>query len=186
MKKLLVSLGFVALCVSLYFWSTKKWGVTTNIPAGIKVLNDIEKNGVPKFTLKDIHGDTVSLEDFADKVVILNFWASWCEPCVDEFPTLIKLIKHFKGKIVLIAISADHTESDMNNFIRAFDVKDPFIKVLWDKEKTVASSYGTKILPETYVLGHNFKVLRKIIGVDKWYTNEAILFFESIVNDQAM
>ena len=131
-----------------------------------------------------MQGNLVKLSDFKDKVVILNFWASWCEPCVDEFPTLIKLIKHFKGDMVLVAVSADHTYSDMQNFIKAFDVNNPYIKILWDKDKKTAKSFGTTILPETYVLGHNLKVLRKIVVVDKWFSNEALEFFTSVVKSQ--
>ena len=183
-KSIVISILFLALCGGLFYVSKQRWGIESNVPEGVKVLNDIEKTGVPDFELKDLEGNLVKLSDFSDKVIILNFWASWCEPCVAEFPTLIKLIKHFKGDMVLIAVSADHTYSDMNNFIKAFDVKDPFIKILWDKEKKVAKSFGTQILPETYVLGHNLKVLRKIVGVDKWFSSEALEFFESIVKSQ--
>ncbi len=184
MKSILLTIIFLVFCGGLYYASKQKWGIESNVPEGVKVLNEIEKTGVPQFELEDLTGKKVKLKDYADKVVLINFWASWCEPCVDEFPTLIKLIKHFKGEMVLLAVSADYTESDMKNFIKAFDIDDPFIKVMWDKDKTVATSFGTKILPETYVLGHNLKLERKIIGVDQWFSTEALEFFQAIIDAQ--
>ena len=115
--KFILTIAFLVFCSGLFYYSKQRWGIESNVPEEVQVLNQIEKKGVPEFELKDLDGNKVSLSDYKDKVVLINFWASWCEPCVDEFPTLIKLIKHFKGEMVLLAISADYTESDMNNFI---------------------------------------------------------------------
>jgi len=184
MKSFLLSVLFLVLCGGLFYVSKQKWGIESNVPEGVQVLNNIEKKGVPDFELKDMEGNLVKLSDYSDKVIILNFWASWCEPCVDEFPTLLKLIKHFKGDMVLLAVSADYTYSDMENFIKAFDVNDQSIKILWDKDKKIAKTFGTTILPETYVLGHNLKLIRKIVGVDKWFSKEALEFFTDIIKAQ--
>lgn len=183
MLKGLVSFVFLTLCFSLFYISKQKWGIESNVPEDVKVLNEIEQKGVPMFELEDLNGEMVKLKEFNGKLVIINFWASWCQPCVDEFPTLLKLIKHFDGKVVLIAISADYTREDMTNFLKAFDVSSPFIKVLWDKDKKIAQSYGTEILPETYILDGQLKMIRKIVGVDKWYNKEAIGFFEDLVKN---
>ena len=182
MLKGFISIIFLVLCLGLFYFSNQRWGIESNVPKDVKVLNDIESKGVPNFELEDLDGNLVKLTDFKGRLVIINFWASWCQPCVDEFPTLLKLIKHFKGEVVLVAISADYTREDMTNFLRAFDVKSPFIKILWDKEKKIATSYGTEILPETYILDSQMKLIRKIVGVDKWYNEEAIGFFEELVD----
>ena len=63
-------------------------------PEGTLKLNEMEKTGVPDFTLKDLEGKDVTLSAYKGKVVIVNFWASWCEPCVKEFPSLIRLAEH--------------------------------------------------------------------------------------------
>ena len=88
-------------------------------------LKSMEKNGVPDFSVKDVNGNGISLSQFRDKIVILNFWASWCEPCVDEFPSMMRLIERFHGDIILIAISADYTLEDMKSFLKAFKVVSP-------------------------------------------------------------
>ena len=148
---------------------------------GTQKLNVFEKEGVPGFTLKDLSGKEVSLSDFKGKAVIVNFWASWCDPCVEEFPSMIKLVKHFKGEVVIIAISADNTKEDIEDFLKAFKAYDPSLVVLWDKEQLVAKKFGTAVLPESYILGKNNRFIRKIAGIDDWYSPQAINFFEELI-----
>lgn len=148
---------------------------------GTRILNKMEKEGVPQFTLPNLEGEPISLSDFKDQVVIINFWASWCDPCVEEFPSLINLINKFDGKIILLAVSGDHNMDDLKTFLKAFKVESPHIKVMWDKDLKVAQSYGTQVLPESYILGRNNRLIRKIAGVDKWDTPDAFAFFESLL-----
>ncbi len=150
-------------------------------PPGTQKLNEMEVEGVPDFSIEDLDGNRVELSDFKNKIVILSFWASWCEPCVQEFPSLVNLIKEMKGDVLLLAISADHTLEALQAFIKAFDAKDPNIKIMWDKSQRVAGLYGTEILPESYILGYQNKVIRKIAGVDKWDGPQAISFFKELV-----
>ena len=151
---------------------------------GVVKLKKMEKEGVPDFSMRDVNGEEVSLSQFKDKIVILNFWASWCEPCVDEFPSMIQLVKHFQGRIILIALSADDNLEDMKGFLKAFQVAIPHIKVIWDRDRKVAREYGTEVLPESYILGSQNRLIRKITGIDRWYTPEAIEFFEDLIKNK--
>ena len=153
-------------------------------PPGTKILNEMEKSGVPDFSLNDLSGQPVKLSQFSDKIVIVNFWASWCEPCVEEFPSLLSLIDHFKGQVILLAISADFEKVDLENFLKAFDAKDPSLYVMWDKDQEVAKLFGTEVLPESYIVGRERVLVRKIAGVDNWYTPDAIEFFNTLVSAQ--
>ncbi|MCB0386854.1 MAG: TlpA family protein disulfide reductase, partial [Bdellovibrionales bacterium] len=112
-------------------------------PEGTQKLNQMEKKGVPDFTMTDLAGETIQLSNLKDKVVIVSFWATWCEPCVEEFPSLINLVREFKGEIILLAISADNSMAELKAFIKAFKADDPNIKVMWDKDQKVAELYGT-------------------------------------------
>lgn len=146
-------------------------------------LNKMADTGVPHFEMQDISGKTVKLTDFSDKVVILNFWASWCAPCVKEFPSMIRLLKQFPDDVVLLAVSHDKTEDDLMSFLNAFDVKEVlnFI-VIWDKSTNLAKEYGTEVLPESYILRPGLKLERKVAGVEEWDQPLAIQYFQSLVD----
>lgn len=144
-------------------------------------LKEMERNGIPDFSMVDVNGDLVTLSQLKDRLVIINFWASWCDPCVDEFPSMVQLIEHFNGKIILLAVSMDGTLEEMKNFLNVFKVSSPYIKVFWDREKVLAQRYGTEALPESYILGPDHQLKKKVVGGERWYTKDSIAFFESLI-----
>lgn len=150
-------------------------------PESAKLLNQLEKTGLPKFELKDLNGADISLATFSGKVVILNFWASWCDPCVSEFPSLISLIEKFKGEVVLIAVSADYERKDIDAFVQLFKVKNPFIHIAWDKDLLLAKQLGTNRLPESYIVGRDGHLIRKVAGVDDWASGPAFEYFSDLI-----
>lgn len=179
--------GLIAVCFAagimwLGWWKYQDFLTQgSRPPEGTQKLNQMEQEGVPDFSLEDLKGQRVELADYKNKIVILSFWASWCEPCVEEFPSLINLIKEMKGDVVLLAVSADHTLESLLAFIKAFDASDENIKIMWDKNQEIAQLYGTEVLPESYILGYQNKIIRKIAGVDKWDSPQAISFFKELV-----
>lgn len=179
----LTAVIFAASIMWLVWWKYQDFLTQgSRPPEGTQKLNMMEAKGVPEFSLEDLEGNRVELSDYKDKIVILSFWASWCEPCVEEFPSLINLIREMKGEVVLLAVSADHTLEALNAFLKAFDAKDDNIKIMWDKSQEVANLYGTEVLPESYVIGYGNKVIRKIAGVDKWDSPQAVAFFQELVS----
>ncbi len=180
-----VAVIFSALVLWLGWWKYEDFLTQgSRPPEGTRKLNQIEKEGAPNFSLEDLEGERIELSHFKNKIVILNFWASWCEPCVEEFPSLISLVKQMKGDVVLLAISADHDRDSLESFIRSFDVRDSSIKIMWDRNQKIASLFGTEVLPESYILGYDNKVLRKVAGIDKWDTPQAVSFFQELINTQ--
>ncbi len=181
-------LGFiVVVCLTSFLWvlwarfhESLEKGMRPS--EGTLILNKMEKSGVPLFELDDLYGRRVRLEDLKDKIVIINFWASWCEPCVREFPSLVRLLRQFPDDIVLLAVSLDKSFDDLTSFMRAFKVTDvkSFV-VLWDKEKALAKEYGTVSLPESYILEHNLQLAKKVAGADEWDSANAIEYFRSLV-----
>jgi thiol-disulfide isomerase/thioredoxin len=150
-------------------------------PDSAKILNQIEKSGLPTFELLDLDGKDISPQKFKGKVVILNFWASWCDPCVSEFPSLLKLVERFHGEVILIAVSADYERADIEHFLKMFQVKTPFLRLAWDKDLKVAKSLGTNRLPESYILSRDGQLVRKVAGVDDWSSKSAIEYFEELL-----
>jgi thiol-disulfide isomerase/thioredoxin len=140
-------------------------------------LNQMEKDGVPDFTLPDLDGHPVSLSQFKGRPVLINLWASWCAPCVKEFPSLKHLVENFKGRLVVLAVSHDHSREDLDSFIKAFgEVPKDFV-IVWDKERKTGDLLGTDQLPETYILTRESKLLRKIAGEQVWDNPMALRFF---------
>src|SRR5580700_3012813 len=94
---------------------------------------------VPPFLLQDLNGNVVSTAQWPGKVVILNFWATWCPPCREEIPVLIELAKKYKDNLLIVGVSVDDgSEDDVREFAKAFHMNYPV--VMWSRE--LISEYG--------------------------------------------
>lgn len=139
---------------------------------------------VPGFESKDLAGKSISLAQFQGKVVIVNFWASWCGPCVEEMPSLLKLLKTFPEDLVLVAISGDSTMEDLESFMKSFPEMRTLANshVVWDSEKTLTQQYKIYRLPESFVLDKEMKLVKKISGTIDWHTPDAIEYVKKLIN----
>lgn len=137
---------------------------------------------VPDFQAQTILGKSLQLASFKGKPVILNFWASWCGPCVEEMPSLIKLVKAFPKDIELVAISGDSNIQDIESFLKSFpEMKTvPNIHVIFDEDKSLSQKYGIYRLPESFVLGKDLKVAKKISGTIDWNTQDALEYMKKL------
>lgn len=141
---LLIALGFVVV------WSMQDHIVGTGDTA-------------PNFTITTNAGNQVSPRSFGGKVLVLNFWASWCAPCVEEAPSLEKFAKTFKDSgVVVLGVSVDRNEQAYNNFIKRFGVT---YQTSRDPEENLSYRYGTYKIPESYIIDRNGKVVRKYAGL---------------------
>jgi len=161
-----------------YYWEFLTKGMSPT--AATLRLNQMEKEGVPDFTLPDLAGRPVSLSQFKGKVILVNLWASWCAPCVKEFPSLKRLVEHYKGKLVVLAASHDHNRDDLESFIKAFgDVPADFV-IVWDKDRITSGLFGTDQLPDTYIITKEYKLIRKVAGDQNWDEPNALRFFNEV------
>ncbi|MBK9323413.1 MAG: TlpA family protein disulfide reductase [Bdellovibrionaceae bacterium] len=138
----------------------------------------------PDFDTKTIHERSISLSQFKGKLVILNFWASWCGPCVEEMPSLIKLIKSMPKDIELIAISGDSNIEDIHSFIKSFPELNslPNIHLVFDRDKVLSQQYEVFRLPESFVIGKDQKIIKKISGTINWHSEEALEYMKKLVS----
>lgn len=121
----------------------------------------------------------IRLSDFKGKVILLNFWASWCEPCISEFPDMLSLKKQ-RPEVEIIAVNRDQNLDDAINFIKTFPESIGLITYYWDPKGEITDLYGTEVLPESYLIGKDFKVLRKIIGIEDWDNPNVLRFIDSL------
>ncbi len=146
-------------------------------------VESMEKNGLFDFEAEAVNGTKIKLSEFKGRPVIVNFWASWCAPCIEEFPSMIRLIEEMKGEVVLIAVSQDSSKEEMLAFLKAFPKgNNPNIFVVWDSDRSIGSRYAADRLPESFVANKNHILVRKIIGSIDWATKDAIDFMKALVD----
>jgi thiol-disulfide isomerase/thioredoxin len=122
----------------------------------------------PDFTVHD-QGQTVSLDKYRGKTVVLNFWASWCPPCLEEFPSLMQLEQQVPG-VVVLAVSFD-TDADAYRQYVAENHLDNMVITL-DLSQKSNLAYGTTRPPETYIIDSQGRIRRKFIGAQDWTSPE--------------
>ena len=108
----------------------------------------------------------VSLNDFRDKLVMLNFWASWCVPCREEMPQMERLYQEYKARgFVILAVNVKDSRTDALNFVRELKFTYP---ALFDPEGEIGLLYGAWGLPTTYLIGPQGEGLARMWGPAKW------------------
>jgi thiol-disulfide isomerase/thioredoxin len=117
----------------------------------------------PPFLLQDLDGNVVSTAQWKGKVVLLNFWATWCPPCRQEIPILVDLAKKYKDNLLIVGISVDDgSPDDVKEFAKAFHMNYPV--VMWSHE--LVSEYGgVPALPTTFLINKDGRVVQKHEGL---------------------
>ncbi len=127
----------------------------------------------PDFSLQD-SGRTVALHDYKGQVVVLNFWATWCPPCVEEMPSLVEMQSRLKDKgVTVLAVSLDIDGAAYQKFLK--DNKVDLLAVR-DPNQVSNTLYGTFKFPETYVIDRQGVVRRKFIGAVNWNNPEIVSY----------
>jgi len=126
-------------------------------------------SNAPDFTVQD-SDHKVTLSQFRGQVVVLNFWATWCPPCVEETPSLVRMQARFKDKgVVVLAVSIDADDAAYHKFLKDYSVNMVTVR---DEARKAASLYGTLGWPESYVIDRNGLIRRKFIGPVDWTSPE--------------
>jgi cytochrome c biogenesis protein CcmG/thiol:disulfide interchange protein DsbE len=109
--------------------------------------------------------------------VILNFWTTWCEPCIIEMPSLSRLQKQMGSKVTVFAVSTDDDNDAYHKFLKKYDIE--FLTVN-DQQKKSAELYGTTAQPETFIIDPSGKVRRKFIGPVNWMSPEIVDYLDKL------
>ena len=140
----------------------------------------VEGAAAPDFTLKDLSGHDLHLSDLKGKVVVLNFWATWCPPCREEVPSLVSLNKQMAGKSFQM-VTASIDEGGKQAIEAYFKAAGVTLPVLLDTERTVSHLYGTTGVPETFVIDRKGVIVKKVVGGMNWSDAAVVKFLDDLI-----
>ncbi len=165
LKALLIALGTASVFALFFstFWDASIAELRKHEAA---LRADKPGTPAPPFTLADRSGRSVSLADLRGKVVFVNFWATWCAPCREEMPSLVRLARSIDARdAVVVTISVDESWDEVDAF---FQGQPPPFVVLRDPDKLVSAAWGTTMFPESYIVTKDGTVAYKIVGGRDW------------------
>jgi thiol-disulfide isomerase/thioredoxin len=120
----------------------------------------------PSLELRDLDNRVHRLADYRGKVVLINFWATWCGPCRDEMPSIQELKRKLAGRpFIVLAVNLDEPETRIRQFLK--EVKIDFT-ILLDPERRVARTWEARILPASFVIGADGRIRYSLIGEIDW------------------
>jgi peroxiredoxin len=137
----------------------------------------------PNFSLKDLHGNSVSLESLRGKVVVLNFWTKTCGPCLEEMPDLAELtqIVRDRSDVVVLAVSTDDGPEDVKPTLQTVLKGEPPFQVLFDPDANIVTGrYGTHLFPETWFIDKQGVVRARFDGAQELNSPLFVSFIDSL------
>ena len=140
----------------------------------------VEGRPAPEITVSLLNGGSLKLSELRGNVVLLNFWTTWCPPCREEIPSLMKLNAAMKGKPYrMLAVSMD--EGGKPAIEKFFRVSGHQLPAYTDPDGKAAATYGVTGFPETFVIDKNGIIIRKVIGPLDWGAPEMLTFLEDLM-----
>jgi cytochrome c biogenesis protein CcmG, thiol:disulfide interchange protein DsbE len=133
----------------------------------------------PDFTIKTDSGRVISTTSFGGRLLVLNFWATWCPPCIEEVPSLDQFAKEMAGSgVVVLGVSVDKDAQAYQAFLSRTKLS---FMTARDPEATISADYGTFKVPESYIIDSNGKVVQKIIGEENWTDGRMRSYVKSLL-----
>jgi thiol-disulfide isomerase/thioredoxin len=133
----------------------------------------------PPLALEDPGGNSHTLADYRGKVVLVNFWASWCIPCVMEMPGMQRLADTLKDQpFEILAVNVADTGNRIHEFIKRMDLH---LTVLMDHDGKTFKAWQGKVLPASYLLDRSGRIRYRVIGPLEWDSDEAVAIIEQLL-----
>lgn len=134
-------------------------------------------NAAPVFAINDGQ-HSVDLAKLRGKVVVLNFWASWCAPCIEEMPSLVAL-QHELPQIQIVAVDSDEDFSQYQNYVLQHHID---LMTVYDQKQASNALYGSFRFPETYIIDKQGIVRRKLIGAQEFTSPDFVNYLKKLAS----
>lgn len=169
-RRQIVTGGLMGVLTGLLVYRVAPYFRVYNVDVGDKA---------PGFNLTADAGTGMSLEDYRGKYVLLNFWATWCPPCIQELPSLNNIHERFRDRgLVVVGVSVDEDKEAYQKFLQQRGVTFPTAR---DPQQTVNIRYGTTKFPESYLIDREGYVRRKYVGPEDWERPEIVNYLSSLL-----
>lgn len=163
----------------------RRWGATGVLLAATALATGCDRGSHPEqlgrrapvFALNDGR-HAVDLNQMRGRVVVLNFWASWCGPCVEELPSLEQMQQELP-QVQVVAVSTDEDAAAYERFVKDHNVS---LLTVRDAEQRSNAMYGTFRYPETYVIDKTGVIRRKFIGAQEWTSPEIVGYLKKLAS----
>jgi thiol-disulfide isomerase/thioredoxin len=141
-------------------------GILGAVPCGAAELQPWRGGPAPELVLQALDGPAHRLADYRGRVVLVNFWATWCEPCRDEMPSMQRLKEKLAGRpFAVLAVNLDEPEARIRTFLSRMKVD---FTVLLDPGRAAAKSWNARILPASYLVGPDGRIRYSVVGELDW------------------
>lgn len=169
-------------------------GETRMKASGTQILAKLEKDGAPEFSTGLLDGTEFNTSSLLGTVRIVHFWASWCGPCIEEFPHLVALADHFGGRLKIVAVATQDEVADIERFLKQspktsdssrYSQLDKGMVIALDSESRIAETFGTTQLPESYIVDKSGRVRRKIASSIDWMQPSSIQALQQMMDEAA-
>ncbi|HKN88476.1 MAG TPA: TlpA disulfide reductase family protein [Nitrospiraceae bacterium] len=168
----------IVACLALVLACAAGIAVAADDFARLKLSRAGAGTPLPAFTLTTVEGKALDFSQLRGKVVVLNFWATWCGPCKEEMPALDRLSRRFDPRdVAILTITTEHERTNLQQFMKQLDSTLP---VLLDEQRDVSLAFMVRGLPTTVVVAKNGTIVARAVGPREWDGPDAIRFIERL------
>ncbi|MCD6527533.1 MAG: TlpA family protein disulfide reductase [Desulfuromonas sp.] len=174
MKRLVLFVGAVLVVAIIFFGQASQQTTNKVSPSSASGMMAAD------FQLKDLHGQELTLSSLRGKVVVLNFWATWCPPCREEMPSMEKLHHLMQGQpFVLLAVNIEENGPQaVRSFLQTHHVTFP---ILFDQSAEVRKRYGVSKYPETFIINPEGEIVEKVVGAMDWSQPRVLQYLKNLL-----
>ena len=179
---------FLKLTIILLLHTSQVWATRSPLSEEVQAMLELERIDAPKVELPAadfegilLNGQSFRLSDQKGKVVLLNFWATWCSPCLKEMPDMQELQKELGSKILVLAVGMGEEAERIEKFQKKHQFE---FQILPDPEMTVTQLYGVRNIPITYLVNTSGIVVGRALGPRVWTRPKLLKFFENLASEK--